>query len=96
MIKRIDWKKGDSSPAHGTMTIYVQGDGSIHLPLGFPVSSAIVTFAEQGAIAYYSYSYYYYDYDSLPLIYVESVDDTGFTMAYRNIQECIVFSYYAQ
>jgi len=47
MIRRIIWKNGDSSPIYGHLVIYVQGDGTLHVPTGFEVSSATVAFSKQ-------------------------------------------------
>lgn len=47
MIRRIIWNKGDSPAVSGHMVIYVQGDGTLHIPTGFEASSATVAFSKQ-------------------------------------------------
>lgn len=98
MIRRINWSLGDSRPAHGTMTVYVSGTGTLYLPTGFAVSSAIVTFTQNySEVISYSEDYYYYSNDvQKPKIYVGSLDSGGFNVEYENIPEYLEFSYYAQ
>lgn len=47
MIRRIIWNKGDSPPVYGHLVVYVQGDGTLHVPVGFEVSGATVSFSKQ-------------------------------------------------
>ena len=84
MRRRIAWKYGDSPPLYGHLIAAVEGSGLMYVATGFPVSAAEVAFSKefnQSNPGPFSYNY-------LPLgaeVYVDSVDDGGFTIAYNNV-----------
>ena len=81
MRRRIIWKLGDSNPDTANLSLNVSGTGSIQIETGFSTSAAIASFArtylDKVMDAYGG---------TLDLrINVDSVNDTGFVLAYENI-----------
>jgi hypothetical protein len=81
MIRRIIWKLGDSSPDSANLSLNVSGTGTMQIETGFSVSSAMVAFAR----TYLDKVLDTYG-STLDLrISVDSVNETGFVLAYENI-----------
>jgi hypothetical protein len=81
MIRRINWKKGDSSPDSANLSLNVNGSGTAQIYTGFDTSSVVVAFSrtyEERILDAYG--------QMLDLfIEVESVNEDGFVLAYENI-----------
>jgi len=93
MRRRVLWKYGDSSPIYGNLIASVQGDGELKILVGFPVSSATVAFSriyDENIMPEHAYPY-----GTEPEVYVTSVDDDGFTVAYKNIPDTLDVNYFA-
>lgn len=96
MRRRIIWKYGDSPPVYGHLVASVSGDGYLRVIVGFPVSAAEVAFSvsyQRWLIDTFGYDYEKYAF--APEIYVDSVDDEGFTLRYSNVPESLEINYYA-
>ena len=96
MRRRIIWKYGDSQPVYGHLIAAVEGDGLLRVIVGFPVSAAEIAFS----VSYQrwlvdTFGYDYQEYAFAPEVYVDSTDDEGFTLKYRNIPESLEINYYA-
>jgi hypothetical protein len=92
MRRRINWSLGDSAPLSGHLVTAVDGSGTIKVTLGFPVSAATVAFASAYTDMGASYSYLGSGDD--PEVYVESMDEDGFTIAYFNIPVALDVNYF--
>lgn len=107
MRRRYDLGKSDNFPFTGRMTYVASGTGTLTVSTGFPVTSAIVTFATlpladlttaDASSSSSSSSEGVAAGLPLPRIYVSSYTSTGFVMTYENIPEEIgyfEFSYSA-
>ena len=85
MKRRIDWKLGDSAPDFSNIILNVSGDGEIQIETGFSTSSAQVSFSRtylQRIIDTYGNKF------DLEIL-VDSTNDTGFVLKYKNIPEDI-------
>lgn len=97
MRRRIIWRYGDSPPIFGHLTAAVEGDGELKIIVGFPVSSAQVSFSKSYNRYLYDnlgYGYDYQEYAFAPEVYVCSVDDDGFTICYKNISDSLDINYF--
>jgi hypothetical protein len=93
MRRRVLWKYSDSSPIYGNLIASVQGDGELKILVGFPVSSATVAFSRIYDVDHTPH--YGYPHGNEPEVYVTSVDDDGFTVAYKNIPDTLDVNYFA-
>lgn len=91
MIRRINWANGDSAPVYGHITASVDGTGELRIVLGFPVTSAQVSFAR----SYFYSDLYDYGHGFPPECYVSGVDDEGFTVTYTHIPDYLDINYMA-
>ena len=95
MRRRIVWKYGDSQPAYGHLVAAVEGDGSLQVTVGFSVSSVMVAFSKNyNRFLIDTFGYDYEKYAFAPEVYVESVDDTSFTITYKNIPDSLEINYF--
>jgi hypothetical protein len=92
MRRRIDWKKGDSSPLSGHLVTAVDGSGTLKVTVGFPVSAAQVSFASAYQDFGPSYSYLGSGLD--PEVYVSSLEEDGFVITYFNIPVALDVNYF--
>jgi hypothetical protein len=96
MRRRIVWRFGDSPPIFGHLVAAVEGDGEIRLVLGFPVSSVEVSFSKiYNRYLIDTLGYDYQNFAFAPEVFVDSIDDEGFTVCYRNIPESLDINYFA-
>lgn len=94
MRRRIIWKYGDSAPLYGHLVTAIEGDGEMRIIVGFPVSSAQVSFSKSyQRFLIDTFGYDYQEYAFAPEVYVSSVDDEGFTVTYRNIPDALEINY---
>lgn len=93
MRRRIVWRYGDSPPIYGNLVAAVSGDGDIRIIVGFPVSSATVAFSRIYKDST-SAPQYGYPHGTEPEVYVNNVDDEGFTVTYKNIPDTLDINYY--
>jgi len=85
MQRRIIWKLGDSSPDWANLSLNISGSGTLQVTTGFSTTSAIVAFSR----TYLDKILDTYG-STLDLsISVDSVNDTGFVLAYENIPESL-------
>ena len=85
MKRRIDWKLGDSAPDFSNIILNVYGNGEIQIETGFSTSSVQVSFSRtylQRVIDTYGNKF------DLEIL-VDSVNDSGFVLKYKNIPEDI-------
>jgi hypothetical protein len=95
MQRRIVWKYGDSSPLYGHVVAALEGNGSMYICTGFPVSAAEVAFSKSyNRWLIETYGYNYQSYAFAPEVYVESTDDSGFTLTYNNIADALEINYF--
>ena len=94
MRRRIVWKYGDSPAIYGNLIAAVQGDGDIKIVVGFPVSSAMVAFSRIYCFDTCPPPQYGYPHGSEPEVFVNGVDDDGFTVTYKNIPDTLDINYY--
>lgn len=85
MIRRINWKKGDSSPESANLSLNVSGSGSVEIFTGFDTSSATVSFSR----TYIEKVLDAYGQMVDIFIEVESVNENGFVLSYENVPEDI-------
>jgi len=90
-IRRINWSLGDSSPISANAIINVSGSGTQKIVVGFPVSAAHVSFSKQ-----YIQDNFTYNPNEAPEVSVTDLDDTGFTIEYKNIPDRLEINYYAE
>lgn len=96
MRRRIIWRYGDSPPIFGNLVASVEGDGTLKVFVGFPVSAAEVSFSKlYNRYLIEKYGYGYDSYAHAPEVYVSSVDDDGFTLCYKNIADTLDVNYFA-
>jgi hypothetical protein len=93
MIRRVNWKLGDSSPDAYNLSINVSGSGTIQISTGFDTSTAMVAFSR----TYMEQVLDSYGQPADLFIEVDSVNDDGFLLAYENVPSGIPLeiSYYA-
>jgi hypothetical protein len=95
MRRRIIWKFGDSAPIYGHLVTAIEGDGDLRIIVGFPVSAAEVAFSKSyQRWLIDTFGYDYQEYAFAPEIYVNSTDDEGFTITYRNIPDALEINYF--
>ena len=95
MRRRIVWKYGDSPPLYGHIVAALEGSGLMYVATGFPVSAAEVAFSKSyNRWLIETYGYDYQKYAFAPEVYVVSLDDDGFTVAYRNIPDTLEINYF--
>jgi deoxyribose-phosphate aldolase len=83
MKRRIVWKLGDSSPDTANLVLNVSGTGSVQVTTGFPASGVEVAFSR----TYLQKLTDAYGNELDIFIEVESVNDTGFVLAYTNVPD---------
>lgn len=96
MRRRIIWRYGDSPPVFGNLIAAIEGSGELKIYIGFPVSSVEVAFSK--IYNRYIIDNFGYQYDGntfSPEVYVNSVDDDGFTVCYKNIIDTLDINYFA-
>jgi hypothetical protein len=81
MIRRINWKLGDNVPDSASLSLNVNGSGSIQIPTGFDTSSAIVAFSR----TYMESVLDAYGQLGDVFIAVDSVNEDGFVLVYENV-----------
>jgi hypothetical protein len=95
MRRRIIWRYGDSPPIFGNLVAAVEGNGTLKVFVGFPVSAAEVAFSRiYNRYLIEQYGYDYEKYAFAPECYVQSVDDDGFTICYKNITDSLEVNYF--
>ena len=83
MRRRITWNLGDSKPEWSNLSLNVSGTGTFQIETGFPVSSAMVALAR----TYMDRILDAYGNEIDVFVNVESVNDTGFVIYYKNVPE---------
>lgn len=95
MRRRIIWKFGDSAPLFGHLVVAIEGDGDMRVVVGFPVSSATVSFSKSyNRWLKDTFGYDYQEHAFAPEVYVTGTDDEGFTVHYRNIPDALEINYF--
>ena len=95
MKRRIVWKYGDSAPLYGQLIAAIEGDGDLRVVVGFPVSSAVVSFSKSyNRFLINTFGYDYEKYAFAPEAYVSGVDSEGFTITYANIPDSLEINYF--
>ena len=98
MRRRYDLRRSDNYMMTGRVSYVCSGSGTIPVVLGFPVTKATVSFAtipwphiDEGYSSSSESSTGAGDGESttLPRVYVNSYNDTGFIVAYEGIPEDI-------
>jgi len=101
MRRRIIWRYGDSPPIFGHLIAAINDsdgaphEGELKITVGFPVSAAEVAFSKlynRYLVEHCGYAYENYAY--APEVFVDSVDDDGFTVCYRNIPDTLDINYF--
>ena len=71
------------------------GDGELKITVGFPVSAAEVAFSKSyNRYLIETLGYNYQQYAFAPEVYVVSLDDDGFTVAYKHIPDTLEINYF--
>ena len=85
MLRRIDWKLGDSSPDWSSIILDVSGSGTIQIDTGFKTSAATVSFSR----TYLDSLSDSFGNTSELEIRVSETNETGFVVEYENIPDII-------
>ena len=76
MQRRYNMERSDNALSTGRISYACSGDGTVAVTTGFPVTSAVLSFASLPLDN---------PTPSNPRIYVDSYNDTGFVVAYEDV-----------
>ena len=85
MLRRIDWKLGDSSPSWSSVILDVFGSGTIQVDTGFDTSVATVSFSR----TYLENVIDMYGSTNELAVRVSEVNASGFVVEYENLPATI-------
>ena len=85
MIRRINWQLGDNTPDSASLSLNVNGSGSMQINTGFSTSAVSVAFSR----TYVERVMDAYGQMLDIFIRVESVNEDGFVLEYENVPDNI-------